>query len=157
MHPEHTSVGDFGQHLEIELKGFGAVSHQGFLNQVIGFLLRVLLVVGLLVLDECVHRCCHDALHPAVSLRPCVAGSVVSEPRRPDVGSPSAWWPSSLLGHGGTSHNKRIAAARTDVGIGIGTQKQRSSTVGRIYSDGGAKLHSAPAGNTRRRFWASES
>ena len=49
MHPEHTSVGDFGQHLEIELKGFGAVSHQGFLNQVIGFLLRVLLVVGLLV------------------------------------------------------------------------------------------------------------
>ena len=156
MHPEHTSVGDFGQHLEIELKGFGAVSHQGFLNQVIGFLLRVLLVVGLLVLDEYVHRCCH-VLHPAVSLRPCVAESVVSEPRRPDVGSPSAGWPSSLLGHGGASHNKRIAAARTDVGIGIGTQKQRSSTVGRRYSDGGAKLHSAPAGNTRRRFWASES
>ena len=55
------------------------------------------------------------------------------------------------------THNKRIAAARTDVGIGIGTQKQRSSTVGRRYSDGGVKLHSAPAGGTRRRFWASES
>ena len=47
-------------------------------------------------------------------------------------------------------------AARTDVGIGIGTQKQ-SSTVGRRYTDGGVKLHSAPAGGTRRRFWASES
>ena len=45
-------------------------------------------------------------------------------------------------------------AARTDVGIG--TQKQRS-TVGRRYTDGGVKLHRAPAGGTRRRFWASES
>ena len=49
---------------------------------------------------------------------------VLSEPRQPDVGSPSAGWPSSLLGHGGASHNKRIAA-RTDVGIGIGTRKQQ--------------------------------
>ena len=52
---------------------------------------------------------------------------------------------------------QKIGSLLAQMWVSVSVPKSSSSTVGGRYTDGGVKLHSAPAGGTRRRFWASES